>query len=150
LPISYAGKFQAFVDYVLKMRRADFLKTTAPKWSKRLVERAKALARQSGRRYQYHPGKIDKDAWAKEQQRLHPVRCGLIGVLCVKETCGTFKLAYAEGRPRFVPARIPHRVLYYYFVDKDLGLMHVRLQTSAPFTCQIYVNGHDYVMQKLT
>lgn len=150
LPISYVGKFQAFVDYVLKMRRADFLKSTAPKWSKRLVERAKALARQSGRCYQYHPGKIDKDAWAKEQQRLHAVRCGLIGVLCVKETCGTFKLAYAEGRPRFVPARIPHRVLYYYFVDKDLGLMHVRLQTSAPFTCQIYVNGHDYVMQKLT
>jgi hypothetical protein len=28
--------------------------------------------------------------------------------------------------------------------------MHVRLQTWAPFTCQIYVNGHDYVMQKLT
>jgi hypothetical protein len=44
---------------------------------------------------------------------------------------------------------VPQRVLYYYFWDKDLGLMHVRLQTWAPFTCQIYVNGHDYVMQKL-
>jgi hypothetical protein len=25
-----------------------------------------------------------------------------------------------------------------------LGLIHVRLQTWAPFTCQIYVNGHDF------
>jgi hypothetical protein len=39
--------------------------------------------------------------------------------------------------------------LYYYFVDKDLGLMHVRLQTWAPFTCQVYVNGHDYVARQL-
>jgi hypothetical protein len=44
---------------------------------------------------------------------------------------------------------VPQRVLYYYFVDKDLGLMHVRLQTWAPFTCQVYVNGHDFVARQL-
>ena len=27
--------------------------------------------------------------------------------------------------------------------------MHVRLQTHAPFTCQIYANGHDFVARKL-
>jgi hypothetical protein len=48
-----------------------------------------------------------------------------------------------------VPKKVPQRVLYYYFVDKELGLMHVRLQTWAPFTCQVYVNGHDYVARKL-
>jgi hypothetical protein len=48
-----------------------------------------------------------------------------------------------EGRPQFQARSVPQRVLYYYFVDKDLGLMHVRLQTWAPFTCQVYVNGHD-------
>ena len=61
------------------------------------------------------------------------------------EACPTFKLGYAEGRPCFVSEKVPQRVLYYYFLDKDLGLMHVRLQTWAPFTCQVYVNGHDYV-----
>jgi hypothetical protein len=40
-------------------------------------------------------------------------------------------------------------VLYYYFLDRDFGLMHVRLQTWIPFTCQIYVNGHDFVARKL-
>ena len=149
LPISYAAKFQAFVDYGLKIRRADFLKSKGPQWSQRLVDRAKAYAHQHGRRYLYHGGQIDKDAWAKEQQRLHSVRRGLIGVLCVKESCPTFKLAYGDGRPHFVPASVPQRVLYYYFCDRDLGLMHVRLQTWAPFTCQMYVNGHDFVMHKM-
>ena len=31
LPFRYAEKFEAFVDYVLKMRRADFMEVTAPK-----------------------------------------------------------------------------------------------------------------------
>ena len=33
LPFSYASAFEKFVDYVLKMRRADFMEVTAPKWS---------------------------------------------------------------------------------------------------------------------
>jgi hypothetical protein len=150
LPFSYATKFEGFVDYVLKMRRADFMETVAPAWSERLVGYAKAFAAKRGRLYQYYQGDVDKDAWAKEQLHQHPLEHGLVGVLCVMEACPTFKLAQGEGRPRFVSRKVPQRVLYYYFWDKDLGLMHVRLQTWAPFTCQIYANGHDYVMQKLT
>jgi hypothetical protein len=40
-------------------------------------------------------------------------------------------------------------VLYYYFLDAQLGLIHVRLQTWAPFTLQVYVNGHDWLAQQL-
>jgi hypothetical protein len=150
LPFSYASKFAAFVDYELKMRRADFMQVVAPSWSERLVEHGKAYAQKHNRLYEYYQGDIDKDAWAKEQWHKQPVSDGLIGVLCVMESCPTFKLAHGEGRPCFVSKKVPQRVLYYYFWDKDLGLMHVRLQTWAPFTCQIYVNGHDYVMQKMT
>lgn len=150
LPFSYATKFAAFVDYELKMRRADFMKVVAPAWSERLVEHGKAYAKKHNRLYEYYQGDIDKDAWAKEQWHKQPVQGGLIGVLCVMESCPTFKLAHGKGRPCFVSKKVPQRVLYYYFWDKDLGLMHVRLQTWAPFTCQIYVNGHDYVMQKMT
>jgi len=149
LPFSFASAFEKFVDYQLKVRRADFMERTAPAWSERLVDHGKAFADKFGRLYAYYQGDVDKDAWAKEQLHQQPVRHGLIGVLCVMETCPTFKLAHGEGRPCFVSKQVPQRVLYYYFWDKDLGLMHVRLQTWAPFTCQIYVNGHDYVMQKL-
>jgi hypothetical protein len=149
LPISRPFQMENFVDYVLKMRRYDFLKKTAPKWAQRLVDHAKDFAAQYQRPFTRKDGDIDKDAWAKEQLRLHPVKEGLIGILQVMEACGTFKLGYGEGRPRFVLKQVPQRVLYYYFLDRDLGLMHVRLQTWAPFTCQIYVNGHDYVARQM-
>jgi hypothetical protein len=149
LPLSRLEEFTRFVDWVLKVRRYDFLKTIAPAWSKRLVDHAKQMAEKSGRRYEYRFGEVDKDAWAKTQLQNSPIAEGLVGVLCVKEACRTFKLAYGQGRPQFVCRNVPQRVLYYYFLDKDLGLMHVRLQTWAPFTCQVYVNGHDYVARQL-
>src|SRR6266404_81552 len=149
LPICRGDQLEGFVDYVLRMRRCDFMEKTAPHWSDRLVGYAKSFARRRGRLYEFRQGQVDKDAWAKEQKERCAVVHGLIGVLCVMESCWTFKLGSGEGRPCFVPRQVPQRVLYYYFFDKDLGLMHVRLQTWAPFTCQVYVNGHDYVARQL-
>ena len=149
LPISRASQFECFVDYVLKIRRADFLKELGPNWSERLVEHSKQFAQKHGGLWEYHAGDIDKDAWAKEQLARSPLLEGVVGVLCVMEACRTFKLAPAKDRPVFVSRKVPQRVLYYYFVDKELGLMHVRLQTWAPFTCQVYANGHDYVARQL-
>src|SRR5476651_1960030 len=73
LPISYAAAFERFVDYVLKMRRADFVEMVAPQWSERLVEYSKAFAQQYGRPWEYYQGAVDKDVWAKEQLHLQPV-----------------------------------------------------------------------------
>lgn len=149
LPISRPSQFEGFVDYVLRMRRADFLKVVAPRWSDRLVDHAKRFAQKHGRLYEYHAGEVDKDAWAKEQRQWNLIEEGLVGILCVMEACPTFKLAPGKDRPCYVSRMVPQRVLYYYFVDRDLGLMHVRLQTWAPFTCQVYANGHDYVARQL-
>ena len=150
LPLNRLDQFEWFVDGILKVRRTEFLKSIAPRWSERLVEHAKRWAEKSGRRYEFHHGLVDKDAWAKQQLQNSPLAHGLVGVLCVMEACRTFKLAYGNGRPNFVSRSVPQRVLYYYFLDKELGLMHVRLQTWAPFTCQVYANGHDYVARQLT
>jgi hypothetical protein len=150
LPISRSAEFERFVDFVLKIRRVDFLQELGPKWSERLVDHARQFAGECGRLFEYRPGEVDKDAWAKQQLALSPVREGLVGVLCVMEACPTFKLAPGKHRPGFMSRKVPQRVLYYYFVDRELGLMHVRLQTWAPFTCQVYANGHDYVARQLT
>jgi hypothetical protein len=149
LPISRVYSFENFVDYVLKIRRADFLENLGPAWSARLVQHGKSFAQNAGRLYEYHSGDVDKDAWAKEQLQERPIAEGLVGVLCVMEACRTFKLASGKDRPRFVSRKVPQRVLYYYFIDRELGLMHVRLQTWAPFTCQVYANGHDHVARQL-
>jgi hypothetical protein len=149
LPISRPSEFEKFVDYVLKIRRANFLKQVGPKWSERLVEHARDFANKHGRLFHRESGNIDKDAWAKEQLDGSPVKEGLVGILCVMEACPTFKLAYGNERPGFVSRMVPQRVLYYYFIDRELGLMHIRLQTWAPFTCQVYANGHDFVARHL-
>jgi hypothetical protein len=151
LPISRPYEFERFVDGILKMRRADFLKVVAPQWSDRIVAHSKSLAQERGRTWEYAAGAVDKDAWAKAELQKRPPDEGegLVGVLCVMESCPTFKLASGNGRPQFVSRMVPQRVLYFYFVDRDLGLMHVRLQTWAPFTCQVYVNGHDYLARQL-
>ncbi len=149
LPISRAYEFENFVDYRLNMRRADFVKTLGPAWSNRLVEHAKLLAQKYGRVWEYGIGDIDKDAWAKKHLQAHPITEGLVGILCVMEACRTFKLKPGKDRPCFVSRKVPQRVLYYYFIDRELGLMHVRLQTWAPFTCQVYANGHDFVARQL-
>jgi hypothetical protein len=149
LPISRVSEFEKFVDCVLKVRRADFVKKLGPQWSNRLVEHAERFAQKQQRPYEYHAGKIDKDSWAKKQRQLHPVDEGLVGVLCVMEACPTFKLGRAKDRPCFVSRKVPQRVLYYYFIDRELGFIHIRLQTWAPFTCQVYANGHEYVARQM-
>jgi hypothetical protein len=149
LPISRADEFERFIDYRLNILRAKFIKDIGPAWSNRLVDHAKRFAQKYDRIYHFFAGDIDKDAWAKEQLRQRPVETGLVGILCVMEACPTFKLGSGIGRPRLVSRKVPQRVLYYYFVDKELGFIHVRLQTWAPFTCQVYANGHDYVARQL-
>jgi hypothetical protein len=149
LPLSRPYQFEWFVDRILKMRRADFLEVVGPRWANRIVDHAKNLAQRLGRTWEFAAGHVDKDAWAKALLPQHPVSEGLVGVLCVMESCPTFKLASGKERPRFISRMVPQRVLYFYFVDRDLGLMHVRLQTWAPFTCQVYVNGHDYLARQL-
>jgi hypothetical protein len=39
--------------------------------------------------------------------------------------------------------------LYFYFIDREFGLMHIRLQTWLPFTLQVCVNGRRWLGHKL-
>jgi hypothetical protein len=149
LPISRAFELENFVDFRLKMRRADFLKEVAPQWSDRLVGHSKLFAQKYGRPWEFLRREVDKDAWAKEQLDMSRIDAGLVGILCVMETCSSFRLGSGKERPFFLPQKAPQRVLYYYFIDKELGLIHVRLQSWLPFTCQVCANGHNYVARQL-
>ena len=39
--------------------------------------------------------------------------------------------------------------MYFYFINRDFGLMHVKLQTWFPLQIQVYVNGHEWLARKL-
>ncbi len=74
---------------------------------------------------------------------------GLVGILATQGTCSSFALIPGPDRPRFVSRLRQQRVLYYYFLDRQFGLIHVRLQTWLPFTVQVYVNGHEWLAQQM-
>jgi hypothetical protein len=111
--------------------------------SQELVEYARKTAQESGAPYRYCQGKQRKEKVvdAIPAERRHPE--GLLAVLCVQETCRAVKLRHGQDKPSLHFCRRPQRVLYYYYVDRRFGRVHVRLQTWFPFTIQVYVNGHE-------
>jgi hypothetical protein len=149
LAMAPASELERFVDYVLRVRRCHFIKVLAPQWSESLVEHAKRWARKHKRTYLYRKGSFKKDQWAAGLIRDQRIERGLVGILCTQETCNSFTLVPGEKRPRFISKPRQQNVLYYYFLDPQLGLIHVRLQTWAPFTLQVYVNGHDWLAQQM-
>jgi hypothetical protein len=149
LALSAPCKLEYFVDCVLKVRRGDFMKTLAPQYSDRLVVHARNWATKAGRTYAYRTGQFRKDEWALNLIQVQRISEGLVGILCTLETCPSFALVPGPKRPQFVSRPRQQRVLYYYFLDRDFGLIHVRLQTWLPFTVQVYVNGHEWLAQQM-
>ena len=39
--------------------------------------------------------------------------------------------------------------LYFYYLDREFGLMHVRLQTWLPMPIQVCVNGREYLARRM-
>src|SRR5271170_5041151 len=51
LPLSRPYELENFVDYVLKVRRADFMETLSPRWSCRLGTRSRLYCRAAADSY---------------------------------------------------------------------------------------------------
>ena len=145
LPITRA--LEGFVDHVLKIRRCDFMRF-AEQQSEAVVI-AKRLAQEAGAEYRFLQGFHRKEKLVDEILRGRPIAEGLICVFCCMECCPSFQLVSAKDRPRLVNKRRQQRVLYFYLLDPDLGLIHIRLTTWFPFTVQVYVNGHSWLAQQL-
>jgi hypothetical protein len=148
LPITNGPALEGFVDHVLRIRRKDFM-AFAGEQSDTLVEHAQRLAQEAGAEYRFLQGKVRKDKLVDEILRQRPIFEGLICVLCGMECCPSFQLVAAKDRPRLVNKRRQQRVLYFYFLDPDLGLIYVRLTTWFPFTVQVYLNGHSWLEKQM-
>jgi len=117
--------------------------------SQRVKRHAVNMCERAGRPYMYLNHFQRKENLAREIAERDGVAEGLICVLGTLESCASFKLRYGEGRPRLAHARPKCLCLYFYFLDREFGFMHVRLQTWFPFTLQVYMNGHDWLARKL-
>jgi len=131
------------------IRYKDFF-ALAEKLSGQLKTHAEALAKKRGRRWEYlESSNIDKERRVQQIIEEGAITEGLLCVLRCVEPCQSYKLR-PKGEP--LGLRKAQRAclhLYFYFLDRDFGLMHVRLQTWFPFMIQICVNGREWLARQM-
>jgi len=86
-----------------------------------------------------------KDDLVREILEKQPTERGLVCVLRGVEACHSFRLVYGKGRPQLVNTTRKCLCYYVYLLDREFGLIHIRIQTWAPFTVQVCLNGHDWL-----
>jgi hypothetical protein len=124
-------------------------KEAAPWFGEKVKRHAQALAAAAGRTYEHLPSHQRMEQNARAIAERDGIRDGLVCVYSTLEKCRTFRVRYGKHAPHATPDLRVCLVIYYYFMDRDFGLMHVKIQTWFPFTMQVYVNGHEWLAKKL-
>ena len=125
-------------------------------WSSKMTavmtSHAEKVTRQKERPYEHlRSSAVDKSARAQEIAERDRVTKGLICVFGVVEPCHTMSLRKDKNTGHLVIKPEVRRCLwlYWYFMDREFGLMHIRVQTWAPFTTYVCINGRSYLERQL-
>jgi len=147
--ISYAQGLDRFLG-AAGVRYKDF-GTFAQGLSEQLKSRAEQLAMAAGRPYQYVANSSQsKVEIARAIAERDGVTEGLVCVLRCVEPCMSFSIRRdAEGRFGFFSQERKCLHLYFYYLDREFGLMHLRLATWLPFGIQVCLNGREYLARRL-
>ena len=123
-------------------------------WVEQASERVKAAcqeeAARQGRPVRYlASSQTRKEDVALEIARADGVTDGLIALLTCVEPCMTYSIRRDRALKKLVlqPGLRKCLHVYYYWMDRDFGLMHARLQTWFPFTIQVCLNGRLWLAQ---
>src|SRR4029077_12876988 len=75
----------------------------------------------------------------------------LIGVLTCVEPCQSFAIKKDKKQKQLKLVGRWRKCLhvYFYWMDREYGLMHLRLQTWAPFTIQVCINGREWLARQM-
>ncbi len=117
--------------------------------SEKIKRHAVAMAHKAGVPYLYVASSDQsKEAIAKRLIQERGIQDGLVCVLRCVEPCRTFSIRRdpASRRFRFVNEERKCLHLYFYYLDREFGLMHVRLATWLPFGIRVCLNGREYLV----
>lgn len=119
------------------------------KHSECIKDRAEAVAARHDRPFLYLNGRIRKEDFVRKLAEADGITEGLVCVLRVLEPCRSFKMVPGEGRPQLVNAQRKCLCFYFYYLDREFGPMHVRIQSRFPLAIQICLNGYEWLARKL-
>jgi len=118
----------------------------------RVRRQAEDMAQQTGRPVEYlRSSAISTDARARESIARDRLTEGLVCIFSCVESCMSFTVRgdRVSKRLRLVGGERKCLHLYFYVLDRELGLMHIRLQAWLPLGIQIDVNGREWLAQQL-
>jgi len=148
--ISYVEALERFL-YAHRILYKDFA-AFVQDCTARIERHARAIARRAGRPYQYiAKPSLSKEDLARQLAFKHRVKKGLVCVFSAVEPCQAFDI-YRDReskRLRLVSRERKCRFFYFYFIDREFGLMHVRLQSWLPFSIQVCLNGRSFLARQL-
>ena len=124
----------------------------AERCSNQIKAQAEAIARQHQRPLLYvESAQVSKEELAQEIRERDGISEGLVCVLTCVEPCQTYSLRKDAERKLLHLVKGLRKCLhvYFYFVDREFGPMHVRLQTWLPFSIQVCLNGREYLARQL-
>ena len=111
---------------------------------------AQRMADDAGRPYIYLPGGgVRMEEHARQLAERDGIRTGLICVFAKLEPCNTFSFRYRTEDACVKLAKRKCLHFYYYFMEPELGLVHVQVQSWFPLRMQVFLNGHDWLARKL-
>jgi hypothetical protein len=119
----------------------------------RLKAQAAHLAAAAQRPIEYlESSRISKEDRARAIQQRDGITEGLICIFSCVEPCRavTARANRATRRLQMVVEERKCAHLYFYYADRDCGLLHIRLQTWFPFTLQVCLNGREWLGRHLT
>ncbi len=118
-----------------------------------LKAHAQAVAQAAGRPFIYlkHSGGPRKDERARALAAQDGLTDGLIFVFSTVEACSSFAARRdpKTQRVQFVSERRKCLHFYFYYLDREFGFMHVRLESWFPFELQLYINGREWLARQL-
>ena len=119
--------------------------------SDRVKARAKAFADENGRPcIHINSPSADKNAFVQKILQRENITEGLVCVLGCVEVCSSFTVRRNRETRMLdlISARRPCLHVYFHFIDREFGLMHIRLQTWVPLTIQVCLNGREYLARR--
>lgn len=115
---------------------------------------AETLAQENGLEIEFRNGTESK----RQEERVQEIieqrgqEPGLVCILSRMERCQAYK-PWHDKQTHYTYVKLTEGKClhyYFYFIDPELGLCHLRVPTWCPFRLQFYFNGHHALAAKLT